>query len=204
MTTLPDHAFHRNVDKIVLEAGAKQPDAVKTALLCPPTIYGSGRGPANCRSRQLPVLAHATLENRKAPVVGRGLTWWNNVHVADLSRLFALLVDAAIKNDKNPELWGERGYYFVEAGEHQWGKLSKQMGEVAAKRGYIPTSETESMPVDKAQELGGFEAVSWGLNSRCKARRARELLGWKPTEHSVEEEIPQLVEREYQDMQKQK
>lgn len=40
LVNLPDHAFHRNVDKIVLEAGTKHADVVKTALVCPPTIYG--------------------------------------------------------------------------------------------------------------------------------------------------------------------
>ena len=41
LTNLPDNAFHRNVDKIVLEAGEKNGDVIKTALICPPTIYGS-------------------------------------------------------------------------------------------------------------------------------------------------------------------
>ena len=41
LTHLPDDAFHRNVDKIVLEAGTKHADRVKTALVCPPTIYGT-------------------------------------------------------------------------------------------------------------------------------------------------------------------
>jgi hypothetical protein len=40
ITNLPDHAFHRNVDKVVLEAGTKYADAVKTTIVCPPTIYG--------------------------------------------------------------------------------------------------------------------------------------------------------------------
>lgn len=40
LTSLPDSAFHRDVDKIVLEAGIKHPDTVKTAVVCPPTIYG--------------------------------------------------------------------------------------------------------------------------------------------------------------------
>jgi hypothetical protein len=40
LTSLPDDAFHRNVDKIVLEAGEKHSDVIKTALICPPTIYG--------------------------------------------------------------------------------------------------------------------------------------------------------------------
>jgi len=41
LTHLPDDAFHRNIDKIVLEVGTKYADRVKTALVCPPTIYGT-------------------------------------------------------------------------------------------------------------------------------------------------------------------
>lgn len=40
LVNLPDHAFHRNVDKIVLETASKYSDVVKVALVCPPTIYG--------------------------------------------------------------------------------------------------------------------------------------------------------------------
>jgi len=38
LTTLSDEAFHRNVDKVVLEAGTKNKDVVKTAIICPGTI----------------------------------------------------------------------------------------------------------------------------------------------------------------------
>jgi hypothetical protein len=38
LTGLPQDAFHKNVDEIVLAAGS---DSVKTAILCPPTIYGA-------------------------------------------------------------------------------------------------------------------------------------------------------------------
>lgn len=41
LTSLPDEAFHRNIDKIVLETGIKHADAVKTVIVCPPTIYVS-------------------------------------------------------------------------------------------------------------------------------------------------------------------
>ena len=40
LTSLPDSAFHRNVDKVVLEAGNKYGDVIKTNIVCPPTIYG--------------------------------------------------------------------------------------------------------------------------------------------------------------------
>lgn len=37
---MPSEAFHRNVDEIVLKAGSENASAVKTAIVCPPTIYG--------------------------------------------------------------------------------------------------------------------------------------------------------------------
>lgn len=40
LTGLPDHAFHRNIDKIVLETTTKHNDSVKATIVCPPTIYG--------------------------------------------------------------------------------------------------------------------------------------------------------------------
>ena len=40
LTHLPDKAFHRNVDKVVLDCGIKHSDSVKTVIVCPPTIYG--------------------------------------------------------------------------------------------------------------------------------------------------------------------
>lgn len=38
LTGLPDDAFHKNVDNVVLSSGSQ---SVKTAILCPPTIYGT-------------------------------------------------------------------------------------------------------------------------------------------------------------------
>jgi len=106
----------------VLAAGS---DSVKTAIVCPPTIYGPGRGPGNKKSRQVYVLAEMTLKRRQAPILGKGLTEWDNVHVHDLSDLFVLLVEAAIKSkagetkDIDAELWNERGYFLAENG-HQY------------------------------------------------------------------------------------
>jgi hypothetical protein len=77
LTNLPDVAWHRDVDKIVLSAGS---NATKTAIVCPPTIYGLGRGPGNQTSKQVYWLAKVTLENGYAPRVGKGLTEWDNVH----------------------------------------------------------------------------------------------------------------------------
>lgn len=48
LLTLPEHGFHRNVDQLVLEAGIQHADVLRTALVCPPTIYGNpGQHPRN-------------------------------------------------------------------------------------------------------------------------------------------------------------
>lgn len=54
LTSLPDRALHRDVDTIVLDCAKNNPKSVKTAIVCPPTIYGPGRGPDNQRSNQGP------------------------------------------------------------------------------------------------------------------------------------------------------
>lgn len=38
--SFPDHAFHRNVDKLVLGAGAEHLKALKAAIISPTTVYG--------------------------------------------------------------------------------------------------------------------------------------------------------------------
>jgi nucleoside-diphosphate-sugar epimerase len=198
-TSLPDQAFHRDVDKLVLAAGS---DAVKTAIVCPPTIYGLGRGPGNKRGRQAYNLARVTLERGQAPQVGKGLTEWDNVNVHDLSDLFVLLVEVAIVNkpDMDSKLWGREGYFLAENGHHVWGELSKKIGEVAYQKGYIKEKCVKPMSPEEAKEVAGFEALSWGLNSKGFAKRARQYLGWKPKGRSLDNEIPYIIDGEAENL----
>lgn len=201
LVNLPDEAFHRNVDKIVLqETGlrAELKDKVKTAVLCPPTIYGWGRGPEHQRSRQAYELAKFILTKQSVPIIGEGKARWNNVHVHDLAQLFVLLTEAAVANKNDPELWGEKGYYLVENGEHVWSELARKMGKRAVELGLIKAPKEDALGKDEAMKQAGFEAVSWGLNSRGKAERARKTVGWTPKEKSIEEEIDRILNDEKQ------
>jgi nucleoside-diphosphate-sugar epimerase len=200
LTNLPAAAFHRNVDETVLRTGVEHADRVKTVIVCPPTIYGRGRGPVALRGRQVYELASFVLKEKYVPIIGKGLARWNNVHIYDLSRLFDALVRAALdparKDDK--EIWGEKGYFLCENGEHVWGELSKLVGEQAHKLGYLKDApEIKELSVDEAiKSPAGFEAASWGWNSRGQAQRGREVLGWSPEERSIEEEIPDILAAE--------
>lgn len=113
LNTLPDHALHRSVDKVVQAAAS---DAVRTAIVCPPTIYDIGRGEGNTRSVQIPNLASAMIQRGQAFHIGQGKTFWGNVNVHDLSEAYRLLTEAAVAGGGKAS-WGRNGYYFVENGE---------------------------------------------------------------------------------------
>ncbi|KAJ5124939.1 uncharacterized protein N7515_008764 [Penicillium bovifimosum] len=197
LLNLPDHAFHRNVDKLVLEAAAKHSDVLRTALVCPPTIYGTGRGPISQRSRQVYELAKLTIRQQKGPIIGAGQSITNHIHVHDLSDVYARLVDAAIAGRTDDGLWGPRAYYLTENGEHCWGDIAKATAEIAAKLGYIPEAKTGPLDLESARQNAGYESVSWGLNSRGRSLRARKLLGWKPSAPGLVETLPEIVSGEW-------
>ena len=116
ITSLPESGhLHRDVDSIVIGANS---NTVRTAIVCPPTIYGPGSGSGNIRSNQVPGLVKSSLERGQAFQVANGATIWNNVHVQDLANLYLLLTEAAAQPGGGKATWGPEGYYFAENGEH--------------------------------------------------------------------------------------
>lgn len=202
VTSLPDDAFHRNIDLIVLEAGKKHADVLKTAIVCPPTIYGTGRGPGSTRGRQVYEMAKFVLQQQSSPILGEGKARWFNVHVHDLSNVFLRLVDAAAAKNLSPEIWGEKGYIFTENGEHYWSDLARTFGKEAVKLGFVSSADDKVIDEDTAKEHAGFEGVSWAFNSRAKAIRARKVLDWSPKEHSLEDEVPTILKAEHERLSK--
>ena len=192
VTSLPDSAPHRNIDKTVLASAS---DGLKTAIVCPPTIYGEGRGPGNRRSIQIPGLAKCILQEKQGFQVGEGKAQWDNVHIYDLSNLYVKLVEAAVSGG-GKATWGKEGYYFAEHGSHIWGEVAKTLALSAHKSGLIPTSELKSISSTEANKLQNGGPVLWGTNSKGKAIRAHRLLGWTPKEESLDKEMPKSIEYE--------
>jgi len=71
-----------------------------------------------------------------------------------------------------------------------WGEVSKWIAEAAKEQGFIKT--TELTPFDPNDEQG----LTWGLNSKGFAKRARKLLGWSPKGKSLKDSIPDIVASE--------
>jgi len=192
---LPDDAFHRNVDKIILGAGQRAPDAVKTAVVCPCTIYGPGRGPGNNKSAQVYWLTSAVLKRQKGLLVGQGKNIWHEVHVQDLSDVYLALGEAAVAGG-GKATWGNKGYYFTENGSFCWGDVQREVAKVAFEKKLISSPEVEPLTDEEVSELHPFKLYAWGTNSRGHAIRARKLLGWNPSKPSLKETIPDIVDIE--------
>jgi hypothetical protein len=107
--------------------------------------------------------------------------------VADLADLYALflakLFDPTPSSSGLP--YGKNGIYFAETGEHTWLGVSQAIAKAAKSQSLIPSDEVKHLSLKEAAEafMGGDESfveIVLASNSRSKAEKARELLGWKP------------------------
>ncbi|KAL2833112.1 transcription factor/nuclear export subunit protein 2-domain-containing protein [Aspergillus pseudoustus] len=195
LLNLPDDSLHRNVDKIIIGAGQKAPDSVKVAIVCPPTIYGPGRGPGNQKSVQAYWLAAAVIKRKKGFLVGEGKNIWHQVHVQDLSDLFFRLGEAAAAGGGDAT-WNEKGYYLAENGPFVWGDIQRVVAKTAYEKNLIPSPEVDSISDAEVTKLNEFGLYAWGSSSRGHSYRGKKLLGWSPKQPSLLDHIPSIVDIE--------
>lgn len=157
----------RDIDLLVLDAAQR---GIRSAVICPSLIYGIGRGPQP-NSVQLPFLAANARQQGMVQIVGAGLNVWSNVHIDDVVELYTLVLANAPAGS----------LFFAENGEASFGEI----GAALARRLGLPG--VESLPAEvAAQRWGEAKAYfSLGSNSRVRARRARQTLGWSPRHASV-------------------
>ncbi|KAJ5182675.1 hypothetical protein N7492_000291 [Penicillium capsulatum] len=192
LVNLPSDALHRNVDEIIIGAGQRDPSSVRTAVVCPPTIYGPGRGSGNTKSVQAYLLSAAVLKRGKGLLVGKGENVWHEVHVQDLSNVFLALGEAAAAGG-GKATWGDEGYYLAENGSFVWGDIQRAVAQAAYDQKYISSPEVESLDNAQITEISPFGLYLWGTNSRGHAYRARKLFGWEPKQPKLVELIPDIV-----------
>ncbi|TBU33513.1 NAD(P)-binding protein [Dichomitus squalens] len=182
--SIPPTAVHRNVDLRVVDADEK--GFARTHIVLPSTIYGIASHPlvkagvSNPHSQQIPGIIRASLDRKRAGVVGKGLAWWPSVHIDDIAELYIVLFDNIISDpDKTGHGW--EGFYFGENGEHHWIDISRAVGKAMVELGLTDNAEPTSFTAEELAKYWGSEEAGWfsGTNSRCRADRGRAL-GWKP------------------------
>jgi hypothetical protein len=192
---LPEKCSHRPIDKLVLAANNNSSGNVKTLVVCPPTIYGQGRGPVNQNSMQVPGMTRFTLTNGYAPVLAPGTAQWDHVHISDLGAVFVLAVEAALDPTKrdNPEIFGPRAYCFLESGAHVWSDIARFIAAEAEKKGLL-TDQTKPHVREVTEKEVGHP--SWEFRSHGIAARARKYLGWEPRGKTLYQTIPETIDIE--------
>jgi len=164
----PD-TFNRKVrlstEKLVRAAADRE---VRAMVIRPPLIYG------RAGSIQIPQLFESARKTGAVCYLGRGLNLYTNVHVDDVAELFCLAAEKGMSG----------ALYHAVAGEVNFRSLAEAVACVVG-------CETRSLNYDEACELWGASWVDLGLavNSRCRAVRAREELGWRPRHDDVIEDI---------------
>lgn len=92
----PDRELHRNVDKIIQTAAAEHGSMLKTAIVCPPDIYGPGRGPGRKQSVYFPVFLNEIKKIGAPFYANEGTNARSWVHIEDLMTVYLRLVEAAV------------------------------------------------------------------------------------------------------------
>lgn len=94
--SLPPSAPHRDVDLVIrsftqrcLPGRGDLEHKARVAIIAPPLIYGTGTGPTNRFSIQIPTWTEISLRLGKVVIPGKGAAVWNTV----LVRLSGALTD---------------------------------------------------------------------------------------------------------------
>ncbi|KIW16562.1 hypothetical protein PV08_03750 [Exophiala spinifera] len=198
LRSLPEGSPHRKVEKRVLSAGN---DRVKTAIVCPSSVHGFGRGPVSQRSDQIPKLTQLILRAGHGLQLGDGKAFWSYVHVYDLSRLYVQLVDEAVSNGSKAT-WNELGYYLAENGEFSWGEVCVAITKEAYKQKALASENIATVPMEERDRFVELARPIINYSARSRAIRAKELLGWEPKETPLMDEIPSLVRTEIENTRK--
>jgi nucleoside-diphosphate-sugar epimerase len=194
LLTLPEQADHRAVDEVVQAANSR---SVRTAIVCPPTIYGHGRGPVNRESLQVPLLVQFSLENNFVPIASPGLAEWDHVHIHDLTAVFLKLAEATLDASKaaNSEIFGKNGYYFVESGAHKWADVATRVARELRGQGVVPECPARQLPIELFAQPDEVLKYTWAANSKGISERAKQYLDWSPKGITLDEDISRVVRR---------
>jgi nucleoside-diphosphate-sugar epimerase len=106
ITSRPDGELHRKTEKYLQSVIAKHHNKLKIAIICPPDIYGPGRGPGRQQSVYFPVFVKEMEKVGPPFYVGEGTNTRSWVHIEDLMTVYSKLVEAAVAGGGNVD-WGK-------------------------------------------------------------------------------------------------
>jgi nucleoside-diphosphate-sugar epimerase len=154
----------------------------RPVIICPSLIYGVGHG-AGRDSVQVPLLIKLAKKRGNAAHAGPGENIWSNVHIDDLVTLYALAIEKAPAGS----------FYYAENGENSMREACEAINGML---GFAGPPAAMSMQEAAAEWGEGTAEDTMASNSRVRAKRARDELGWQPQARGLIEEIERGCYRE--------
>jgi nucleoside-diphosphate-sugar epimerase len=182
---LPYNALHRNTELILHETVRLNHDKINIAIMCPPDIYGKGKGLAKTHSALVPMYVKEIKHlGGEVFYYGEGTNTRSWVHIDDLMRIYLKVIEAAASGS-GAEYFNENGYHFAATQEHSQLDVANVVGRILHKQGDV--ADARPFPISLEQldcllKVPGYEKLArylFASNSRTKAERAERLHGYK-------------------------
>jgi nucleoside-diphosphate-sugar epimerase len=158
------------LNRYVRQAGIDK--GIRTVVICPPMIYGTGRG-LQPDSDQVPKLTALSKQIGAGVYFGKGLNRYSNVHIDDLVDLYMLAIEKA-----------PAASFFAENGDASFKGIAELISRSLGFGG-----RTQSLNVaDVIRQYGEAARYAAASNSRVSAVNARRL-GWSPKGPSLAEVV---------------
>jgi hypothetical protein len=182
---LPYNALHRNTEVILHETARLYDDRINIAIMCPPDIYGKGKGLAKTHSAFVPIYVKEIKRlGGEVFYYGEGTNTRSWVHINDLMRVYLKVIEAAVSGSA-AEYFNENGYHFAATQEHSQLDVANAVGIIMHNQGAIADPRPSPVSLEQLDlmlKLPGFEKLArylFASNSRTRAERAEGLYGYK-------------------------
>jgi nucleoside-diphosphate-sugar epimerase len=142
---------------------------VRSIVICPSMIYGTGRG-LQPDSDQLPKLMALSKQLGAGVYFGKGLNRYSNVHIDDLVDLYVLALEKAPAGS----------FFFAENGDASFKEIAELISHALGLGGKIVSLNVEDL-IRQYGDAGRYGITSNSLVSAVNARR----LGWSPKAPSL-------------------
>lgn len=106
ITSLPDSAPHRKIEKYLQGVAVEHGDKLKCAIISSCGVYGRGKGMGNTQSILIPMFYDEIMKLGRAFYTGSGGNQRSWVHIDDLMQVYLRLVESAAVGGGNA-VWGK-------------------------------------------------------------------------------------------------
>jgi nucleoside-diphosphate-sugar epimerase len=197
--SLPADSLHQNTETIIANTIRDHGTRINIAIMCPPDIYGKGKGLAKTHSVFVPMLIDG-IKNLGGKVFyyGEGTNTRSWVHMDELMVVYMQIVEAAASGgDAAGGYFNENGYFFAGTQEHSHLDIATVTGRILHQQGVVAEPEPKQISLeelDASVKIAGFEHMKVGRylfasNSRTRAERAEKLFGYKGKSPSLLESL---------------